>query len=77
MQQFATEMYIKVLFAVSQAKLCLVVKVHRCNNPANGAFPFRAALVPLVRLVMLVLQAFRECQERGVFLALLGQKVTE
>lgn len=37
----------------------------------------RAALVPLVHLVTWVLQAFRECQERGASLALLGLKVTE
>lgn len=37
----------------------------------------RAALVPLVLWVMWVLQVFRECQERGATLVLLGPKVTE
>lgn len=37
----------------------------------------RVALVPLVHLVTWVLQVFRECQERGASLALLGLKVTE
>lgn len=37
----------------------------------------RVALVLLVHSVMWVLQAFRECQERGASLGLLGQKVTE
>lgn len=37
----------------------------------------RVALVPLAHLVTWVLQVFRECQERGASLALLGLKVTE
>lgn len=37
----------------------------------------RVVLVPLVYLVTWVLQVFRECQERGASLALLGLKVTE
>lgn len=37
----------------------------------------RVVLVPPVYLVTWVLQVFRECQERGVSLALLGLKVTE
>lgn len=37
----------------------------------------RAVLVPPVPLVTWVLQVFRECQERGASLALLGLKVTE
>lgn len=35
----------------------------------------RAVLVHLVQLVMLVLQVFRECQERGAYLALQVPKV--
>lgn len=37
----------------------------------------RAAPVPLEHLVILVLQVFKECQEREASLAHLGQKVTE
>lgn len=37
----------------------------------------RVAPVPLVPLVTQDLQVFRECQERGASLALLGPKVTE
>lgn len=72
-QRYCTDESLLSLILASYTGSKMVSRDNTCVT--RHYFHYRAVLDHMVQLVMLVLQVFKECQERGVYLALQGPKV--